>query len=85
MFSNILKLLKTNYGKNIVSIILGFGLASLFRNICENEDCIEFHTPNMEDINKTNYKYNDVCYHFTKKHTSCDVKKNIIKIKNNIT
>lgn len=84
MFSNILKLFKTNYGKNIISIILGLGLASLFRNICKNKDCIEFYGPNIQDINNNIYKYNDKCYKFTNTSKKCDKSKKIITFKNEI-
>ena len=37
------KFVHTQTGKIIMSILLGFGLASLFRRVCKNKDCIIFH------------------------------------------
>ena len=34
------KLLNTEVGQRIVSIILGLGLASIFRKVCSNNNCL---------------------------------------------
>lgn len=83
MFSNILKLLKTTYGKNIISVILGIGLASLFRNVCKNKNCIDFYGPNIDEIKKNIYKYNNKCYNFILKQNKCNQDKKIINFKLN--
>ena len=44
MFKNILSKVNTKYGKIIISIILGIGLASIFRKSCDSRNCIIFHT-----------------------------------------
>jgi hypothetical protein len=49
----------TELGKYIISIILGIGLASLFRKSCEGRSCMVFRGPSMEDIRKSNYKYGE--------------------------
>jgi len=81
MFSNILKLLKTTYGKNIISIILGLGLSTLFRNTCTNKKCIKFYGPNIDEIKNNTYKYDNKCYKFTPQNKKCNSKKRIIKFK----
>ena len=81
MFSNILKLFKTNYGKNIISIILGLGLASLFRNICKNRNCMDFYGPDIGKLENTTYKYNDKCYNFSHTNVVCDNNKHIVSFK----
>jgi hypothetical protein len=83
MLSNILKLFKTNYGKNIISIILGLGLSSLFRNICKEKNCINFYGPNMDEIKNNTYKYNNKCYKFTPTTVKCNINKTLINFKQN--
>lgn len=83
MFSNIIKLLKTTYGKNIISIILGLGLSTLFRNICKNKNCIDFYGPNIDDIKKKIYKYDNKCYKFKPISKKCNEQKKIINFKLN--
>ena len=34
------KFLHTQTGKIVMSILLGFGLASLFRTVCKNNNCL---------------------------------------------
>jgi hypothetical protein len=50
------KFVHTKSGKIIMSIILGFGLASLFRTVCQNDDCLMFYAPPLEKIEDKIYK-----------------------------
>lgn len=61
----------TEMGKYIISIILGIGLASLFRKSCEGRSCIVFRGPSIEDIHKSTYKHGDKCYSFKEKSVKC--------------
>jgi len=44
------KFVHTETGKILMSILLGFGLASLFRNICKDKNCLIFHAPSLDDF-----------------------------------
>jgi hypothetical protein len=44
------KFVHTETGKILMSILLGFGLASLFRNICKGKNCLIFHAPSLDDF-----------------------------------
>jgi hypothetical protein len=72
------RFLHTENGKMIMSILLGFGLASLFRVICKDKDCIIFHAPPLEEIKDKVYKYDNKCYKYVNKATSCDKTKKIV-------
>jgi hypothetical protein len=50
MAINFGKFVHTETGKILMSILLGFGLASLFRNICKDKDCLIFHAPSLSDF-----------------------------------
>lgn len=46
MIKNIVKnLMYTNIGKIILSVLLGLGFATLFRQICNSKDCYRFIGP----------------------------------------
>ncbi len=73
------RLLYSKYSKLIISIVLGFGLACLFRKTCKNEKCLEFLTPDLDLINKNILQFGDKCYKMTSKTTKCNQKKIIIR------
>lgn len=54
-----------------MSIILGLGLAALFRKACKNNQCIVIKGPNAEEVNKFFYKVNDDCYKYSPVFTEC--------------
>ena len=71
MIQNILLSIHTEFGKYIVSVILGLGLSSIFRKSCENRNCIVFKAPSFSEVKQNVYKHNDKCYTFTEKSVSC--------------
>jgi len=62
------RLLYGQYSKYVISVILGFGLATLFRKVCKDRNCLIFKAPNINNIENKTYKYDDKCY--TLKHKS---------------
>tara|TARA_B100001093_G_scaffold461355_1_gene475743 strand:+ start:179 stop:427 length:249 start_codon:yes stop_codon:yes gene_type:complete len=74
MITNIIKSMKTDIGRIILSIILGIGLTSLFRKSCEARNCLLFQAPPFEEINNNIYKYNNKCYKFNEHSVKCDDK-----------
>ena len=66
------KFLHTETGKIIMSILLGFGLASLFRNICKDKNCLLFHAPPLEKIKDKIYKNNNKCVKYDYISTKCN-------------
>jgi hypothetical protein len=55
------KFVHTGTGKIIMSVLLGFGLASLFRTVCKDKQCLKFHAPPLEKINDKIYKNGEKC------------------------
>lgn len=71
------RIFKNKYTKYIISIILGLGLSSLFRESCKDRDCYNFVAPKMEDlqsIQKDVYEFDDTCYVYEKQATKCNKK-----------
>ena len=56
MAVNLGKFVHTETGKILMSILLGFGLASLFRKICKGKECLIFHAPSLDDFKDKIYK-----------------------------
>lgn len=69
------RFLHTQSGKYIMSALLGFGLATLFRTVCKGKNCIVFKAPPMDEIEDKIYKHQDKCYKFTPVTTKCDAQK----------
>lgn len=67
------KLLQTKSGSIVISIILGLGLAALFRRACKNNTCIVVKGPNTDDVQKFYYKVNNDCYKYEAVISECSV------------
>ena len=65
-------------GKIIISIILGLGLATLFRKVCKDRDCIIFRAPDINKIKNQIFKFEGKCYKFSEEIERCDDKKKIV-------
>lgn len=71
MALNIKRLLNGPRSKYIISIVLGFGLATLFRRVCKNRNCMIFKAPNIRHIQNQIFKYGSKCYKFDPNPRSC--------------
>jgi hypothetical protein len=72
------RLIYGDVGKTIISIILGLGLATLFRKVCNDRDCIVFKAPNIQKIQNQIFKFDNKCYTFNENIEKCDNTKKII-------
>jgi hypothetical protein len=76
---NFSRLLYTDYGRWLLSIVLGLGLATLFRKVCNERNCMVFHPPKFEELKENTYKYGDKCYKFKEKAVKCDNNKKKVR------
>ena len=74
------KRLQTEQGRIIFSIILGIGLAGLFRKSCENRNCMKFMAPPIEKIHERTFKHGDSCYRFKERSVKCDPSKKQVEM-----
>jgi len=65
-------------GKYLLSIILGFGLASLFRTVCKDKNCIIFKAPPIEDMKNKVFRYDNKCYKYKPTMVKCEADKKIV-------
>tara|TARA_Y100000816_G_C25604469_1_gene323683 strand:- start:70 stop:315 length:246 start_codon:yes stop_codon:yes gene_type:complete len=66
---DIIKLLKTDNGILIFSIILGLGFAGLFKMSCDSRSCIVYNAPDFSK--KRQIKVNDKCYDVSEEMIDC--------------
>ena len=76
MSSKLSHFINTQHGKYIISVILGLGLASLFRKACNTRNCLVFKAPSMSEIKDKMFKFNSKCFKFREKAVSCSDDKN---------
>jgi hypothetical protein len=76
---NFKRLLKTKVGIIFISIMLGLGLAVLFRKACNGKDCLSFKGPSVNDINGKTYQFGDSCYKYNTVSGKCDDNKQTLE------
>ena len=67
----ITRIMKSNIGINVVSIILGLGLASLFKRVCRDNDCLIIKGPELGNIKDKVFKFEEKCYTYEPELTKC--------------
>ena len=75
------KFVHSKTGRMFMSLLLGLGLASLFRKVCSDRNCIIFRAPPLDKFKDKIYKDGNKCYKFNPKSESCTKAKNVIKVR----
>lgn len=68
------KFVQSSTGRYMMSILLGIGLATFFREVCKGTGCIIKHAPPIEEIEDKVYKFDKKCYNYEKNAMQCDTK-----------
>jgi hypothetical protein len=55
----------------LISLLLGFGIAAMFRPLCNNPDCMVIRGPPVNDIRSSVYQFGKQCVEFTPKPIAC--------------
>jgi hypothetical protein len=74
------KLVNSKTGKVVASILLGFGLATLFRKVCKERNCIVLKAPPLQEMTTQVFKHDDKCYTFQAVSAKCDKNKKIVDV-----
>ena len=61
---NFARLLNTPTGRIFVSLLLGLGLATLFRKVCTEKNCMIFHGPVISEIDGKTFQFGESCYKY---------------------
>jgi hypothetical protein len=75
---NLKRLLNTGLGKFFISVLLGLGLATLFRKVCKDKNCITFNGPVISEIDGKIYKYGEKCFKYSATAAKCDTTKQVV-------
>jgi hypothetical protein len=67
------KFVHTERGKILMSILLGLGLATLFRKVCKENNCLAFHAAPLDEFKDKIYKNNGKCVKYVPVATKCSL------------
>lgn len=74
-------LMNSPLGKIFISILLGLGLATLFRTACKEKNCIRFAGPVISEVDGKIYKHGEKCYKYESQSSGrCDATKRVVDI-----
>lgn len=77
---SIQKAIHSKSGKIVISLVLGFGLATLFRKVCHDRTCLHFSAVSNDKIKNKIFKFNNKCYTFKENAVSCNASKKILSV-----
>lgn len=69
---NFKRLLTTPNGVLLISILLGLGIACLFRKVCTDDHCIDFKGAVITTIHNKVYEHNKKCFTYVAKSVTCN-------------
>lgn len=65
-------------GKYLVSMILGFGLATLMTNTCQDAMCTVLRAPDPKMYSQNSFRFGEKCWSYRTTATSCKSSRGII-------
>ena len=74
------ELINSTRGRYAFSLLLGLGLATLFRKVCNSRNCLVFKAPSLDQIKGKVFGHNKKCYKFEEEHVSCNESENVTSI-----
>lgn len=74
------KFVHNSTGRVVMSILLGLGLATLFRSVCKGKRCQIIASPPMSEIDNQIYKFDNKCYKMEKHAVKCNTNKTIVNM-----
>ena len=75
---NVKRILYSDFGKIVISILLGFGFACLFYKVCNDKNCIVFTGPIIKEVDGKVFEYGNKCYKYSIKQHPCDSQKQTV-------
>jgi len=84
MAFNISRLLNSSLGKILLSILLGLGLSTIFKQSCSGQSCITYHGPILGQIEGKTYQYGERCYKYKIVPIKCSTVRQSVELSNEI-
>ena len=76
---NLISKLRTPVGAIVISIVLGLGLASIFKRTCTGDNCRVFKAPPVNKLRGKIFKKDGRCYEMREQLTTCSKSKKIFE------
>jgi hypothetical protein len=76
---DITKILNDPKNSIMFSILLGIGLATMFRKVCKNGNCVIIKGPKQNDVQNNYYKLDSDCFKYTPYVVDCAEQKHNIQ------
>jgi hypothetical protein len=73
-------MLTTPLGQFLISVIMGLGLATMFRRVCDSKNCILFNGPVISEIDGKIYKFDEYCYKYDLNAVKCNSAKKTVAL-----
>lgn len=73
------KFVQSKTGKYLMSILLGIGLATIFRQVCKGRNCRIVKAPPLEEIDNKVFKIDNKCYQIEKTTIECKSKRKTLR------
>lgn len=64
--------MNSNTGKIVISVILGLGLAALFRKACEGNNCYVVNSPPKNTVEGKVFQQGGKCFTYNTESSTCD-------------
>lgn len=69
---NLIAKLRTPAGSIVISIVLGLGLASIFKRRCTGDNCRVFKAPAVNKLRGKIFKKDNKCYEMKEQAATCN-------------
>lgn len=66
-----LSIMERPYLSTIMSVLIGFGIAAIFRPLCKGPECVIIRGPPVHDIRGAVYQYGAKCVEFNTRAVKC--------------
>ena len=66
--------LRVPHMATLISFVIGFGIAAIFRPLCKGPDCLVIRGPPVKDIHGSVYMFGTKCVEFVPKAVACPEK-----------
>jgi hypothetical protein len=77
---NLARFLNSKIGRFFISLMLGLGLATAFRKVCDDKSCLVFNGPVIDELTQKTYKFDEYCYKYELQPTICKNQKRTVKL-----
>jgi len=61
----------------LMSMVIGFGIACMFRPLCKGPECLIVRGPPISDLRGSVYQFGSKCVEFTPKPVECPTSKTV--------